>query len=130
MRKNYCAKFTKRFFSFCLTARVPWVGYSNNALKRIKIRLHTVLCVVSLLMNEIKIEYPCAGATYNRPEYGVYSYGVYPRSSVLAGQTRRIFLDSFPTLEEAREAYPDAEFTNRSNYQAPYLNHLPDDGDY
>lgn len=110
-------------------ARVAWVGYSNNALKRIKIRLHTVLCVVSLLMNEIKIEYPCAGATYNRPEYGVYQYSIYPRSSVLAGQTRRIFLDRFPTLEEAQAAFPDAELVG-CGYQPPYLGHLPDDGDY
>lgn len=119
----------KRFFSFCLTARVPWVGYSNNDLKRIKIRLHTVVCVVSLLMNEIKIEYPCAGATYNHPEYGVYQYSIYPRSSVLAGQTRRIFLDRFPTLEEAQAAFPDAELVG-CGYQPPYLGHLPDDGDY
>jgi len=119
----------KRFFSFCLTARVPWVGYSNNALKRIKICLHTVVCVVSLLMNEIKIEYPSAGATYNRAEYGVYQYSVYPRSSVLAGQTRRVWLDSYTTLEEAQAQYPEAEVTT-SCYKAPYLNHLPDDGDY
>ena len=80
-------------------------------------------------MNNIRIEYPSAGATYNRPEYGVYEYGVYGRSSVLAGQTRRIFLDSFPTLEEARAAFPDAQITG-SCYQPPYVNHLPDDGDY
>ena len=105
------------------------MGYSNNALKRIKIRLHTVVCVVSLLMNEIKIEYPSAGATYNRAEYGVYQYSVYPRSSVLAGQTRRVWLDSYTTLEEAQAQYPEAEVTT-SCYKAPYLNHLPDDGDY
>lgn len=80
-------------------------------------------------MDNIQIEYPCVGATYNRPEYGVYKYGVYPRSSVLAGQTRRIFLDRFPTLEKAKAAYPDAKVTS-SHYQPPYLNHLSDDGDY
>ena len=84
--------------------------------------------LIVLAMNKIQIEYPSAGATYNSPEYGVYEYGVYGRSSVLAGQTRRIFLDSFPTLEEAREAFPDARVT-RSCYQPPCLNHLPDDGD-
>ncbi len=80
-------------------------------------------------MSRIQIEYPCAGATYNRPEYGVYQYSVYPRSSVLAGQQRRVWLDSYTTLEEARAEYPDAEVTT-SCYKAPYLNHLPDDGDY
>ena len=75
------------------------------------------------------IEYPSAGATYDRPEYGVYQYGVYPQSSVLAGQTRRQFLDSFPTLEEAKAAYPDAEASS-CGYQPPYLGHLPDDEDY
>ena len=80
-------------------------------------------------MSRIQIEYPCAGATYNRPEFGVYEYSKYPRSSVLAGQTRRFFLDSYLTLEEARAAYPDAKVTS-SCYKAPYLNHLPDDGDY
>lgn len=77
----------------------------------------------------VQIEYPSRGATYNSPEFGVYEYSKYPRSSVLAGQTRRFFLDSYPTLEEARAAYPDAKVTS-SCYQPPYLGHLPDDGDY
>jgi hypothetical protein len=57
----------------------------------------------------IAIEFPSAGATYNRPEYGVYAYGVYERSSVLAGQEKRSFLGSFATLEEARAAFPGAD---------------------
>lgn len=59
-------------------------------------------------MPELTIEYPSAGATYTRDEYGVYRYDVYPDSSVLAGQERRTFLDSFPTLAEAKAAYPGA----------------------
>tara|TARA_X000000950_G_scaffold120509_2_gene151037 strand:+ start:3549 stop:3824 length:276 start_codon:yes stop_codon:yes gene_type:complete len=45
-------------------------------------------------------------------EYGgfsVYELGVYPRSSVLAGQTRKTFLDMFNTLEQAQAAYPRAD---------------------
>ena len=80
-------------------------------------------------MKRTQIEYPCKGATYHNDEYGVYEYSIYPRSSVLAGQTRRVFLDSFTTLEEAKKEYPEAELTS-SCYQEPYLNHLPDDGDY
>lgn len=59
-------------------------------------------------MTQITIEYPSAGATYSRDEYGVYKYDEYPESSVLAGQERRTFLDSFSTLAEAKAAYPDA----------------------
>jgi hypothetical protein len=78
---------------------------------------------------DIRIEFPSTGATYSRLEYGVYEYGVYPRGSVLAGQERRVFLDSFETLEEARADYPHAELSN-SGFQEPSLNHLPDDTDY
>ena len=41
--------------------------------------------------------------------YTVYEYGVYPRSSVLAGQTRKTFIDMFDTLEQAKAAYPKAD---------------------
>lgn len=78
---------------------------------------------------DIRIEFPSKGATYCRQEYGVYSYDEYPRSSVLAGQTRRIFLDSFETLEEAQSKYPEAKVFGCC-YQPPYLNHLPEEGDY
>ena len=57
-----------------------------------------------------KIEYPSAGATYCNYVYGVYEYGVYSESSVLAGQTCRIWVDEFDTLEEAKTAYPQASF--------------------
>lgn len=81
-------------------------------------------------MKDIRIEYPSAGMTYTRNEYGVYEYSEYPRSSVLAGQERRVYLDSFATLEEAKAKYPAAEICDSSGYQPPYLNHLPDDEDY
>lgn len=58
------------------------------------------------------IEYPMSGATYNQDKFGVYEYGTYGRSSVLRGQQRRMFLDSFETLAEALKAYPDAEPTS------------------
>jgi hypothetical protein len=56
-----------------------------------------------------RIEFPSVGRTYARNEYAVYEYGTYPRSSVLAGQMSRTFLDSYDTLEEARAAHPNAE---------------------
>jgi hypothetical protein len=79
-------------------------------------------------MEDIRIEYPSSGATYNTPNYGVYRYDTYPRHSVLAGQRRRQFLDSFPTLEEAQAKYPGAELCG-CGYQPPYLNHLRDEDD-
>ena len=78
------------------------------------------------MKTRIAIEYPSRGATYNRPVYGVYEYGTYPRSSVLAGQEKRMFLDSFDTIEEARKAYPGADETG-CQYKAPSLDHLPDE---
>lgn len=79
---------------------------------------------------DIRIEYPSRGMTYATDEYGVYEYGRYGRGSVLCGQQKRVFLDSFTTLEDAQNAYPQAEVACGSGYQAPSLNHLPDDGDY
>jgi hypothetical protein len=70
--------------------------------------LHRVIIQYMKNINDIQIEFPCVGQTYARNEYGVYEYGVYPRSSVLAGQTRRVFLDSFESLTAARAAYPGA----------------------
>ena len=70
------------------------------------------------------IEYPMSGATYSHNEYGVYDYGEYEPWSVLAGQERRSLLGSFPTLEEARTAYPDAEYGG-SGYREVYIPQAP-----
>ncbi len=79
-----------------------------------------------------KIEYPSRGATYFSEEYGVYEYGTYEGYSVLAGQQKRTFKDSFATLEEAQAAYPDATYDGdgATHRVAPNLSHLPDDEDY
>ncbi len=69
------------------------------------------------------------GATYSSDRWTVYEHGTYERGSVLAGQSRRIWLDDFDTLEEAVIAYPDAVVSTCSTYQPPYLNHLPEDGE-
>ena len=42
-------------------------------------------------------------------EYVVYGHGEYEDSSVLHGQYRRVFLDSFTSLETDKAAYPWAE---------------------
>jgi hypothetical protein len=51
-------------------------------------------------------------------EYLVYGHGTYEASSVLAGQYRRCFIDSYPTLEAAQEKYPDAEVSGSTKYIA------------
>jgi hypothetical protein len=75
---------------------------------------------------ELVIEYPAQGATYAREEYGVYSYDVFPEGSVLAGQERRRFVDSFPTLEEAQQNFPQAHWTGGgSGYRAVPIPETP-----
>ena len=59
--------------------------------------------------------------------FSVYEYGVYPRSSVLAGQTRKTFLDMFTTLEEAQAAYPRADVGCNAAFNT--FDHLRDDVD-
>lgn len=76
--------------------------------------------------HEVTIEFPMRGSTYSESKYGVYGYGTYERSSVLAGQQKRVFLDSFDTLAEAKAAYPKAHADAGCGYKAPYLGHLPD----
>ena len=41
--------------------------------------------------------------------FAVYGHGVYPQSSVLAGQARRTHLDTGDTLEALQEDWPKAE---------------------
>lgn len=77
---------------------------------------------------DLRIEYPARGSTYCRQEYGVYEYGRFGRGSVLAGQTRRIFLGSFATLEEAQAAFPSAT-TSSCGFQPPFVGHLSPERD-
>lgn len=62
--------------------------------------------------------------------YTVKGYDTYPDNSVLAGQTRISFIDSFNTIEAAQEAYPDATLSNKFMEPMNSFNHLSDDGDY
>lgn len=47
---------------------------------------------------------PGGGATYSHGDPTIYFYGTYEDSSVLAGRSRRAFIDSFNTNEEAEAA--------------------------
>jgi hypothetical protein len=57
----------------------------------------------------------------------VYGWGTYPESSVLAGQSRKQFIDSFDTEEQARAFYPEAEGGYRSANNS--VSHLPGEDD-
>jgi len=70
------------------------------------------------------------GATYHHATgFSVYRLDTYPRTSVLAGQQRRVFVDHYQTLAEAQAANPGARLLAGTSYQAPSLHHLSDDGD-
>ena len=77
------------------------------------------------------IERASHGATYqNSPDtWTVYEISRYPRSSVLAGQQRRRWMDDFDSLEAAKAAYPNAKEIGGSTYREPSLAHLPDESD-
>lgn len=66
------------------------------------------------------------GSTYKSDRWTVYEHGTYGRGSVLAGQSRRTWLDDFETLEEAVTAYPEAQVIEGTTYRPPSLNHLPE----
>lgn len=71
------------------------------------------------------IEYPLVNSQETRDEYAVYEYGTYEKSSVLAGQEKRSFRDSFPTLAEAQANYPTAEWWAGSGYREIVIPHEP-----
>jgi hypothetical protein len=73
------------------------------------------------------------GETYSRSTFAVYEHGIYPRSSVLAGQASRRWVEGgFATVEAARAKYPAAKpIAGTTHVPVDQLTaHLPDDGDY
>jgi hypothetical protein len=59
----------------------------------------------------------------------VYGWGTYSSGSVLAGQPKKQFLDSFDTEDEARAAYPDARPGSKWTDPQVSLAHLPGEND-
>ena len=72
--------------------------------------------------------------TINHSRHGdgfdVFGWGVYERSSVLAGQPRKVFLDAFMTLEAAKAEFPTADLSSRSTEPQVCLTHLPGEEDF
>lgn len=79
------------------------------------------------------------GETYPSPEdFTLYAHGSFPESSVMHGRPRRIFVESFDTLEEARDAVAAAGIASKTDFidGSTYIpveslvSHIPDDTDY
>jgi hypothetical protein len=60
-------------------------------------------------------------------KWAVYGWGIYPPSSVLAGQTSKTFIEYFDSETEASIAYPGAEHGYRSANNT--YSHLPGEDD-
>lgn len=60
-------------------------------------------------------------------KWAVYEWGVYPQSSVLAGQTMKRFVEWFDQLRCAQDKYPDAPVGYRDAHNT--YSHLPGEDD-
>lgn len=93
--------------------------------------------VRSLKNAEFTLEYG-RGETYNSGEPTLYAHDEYPSYSVLAGRTRRIWIESWKTVEEALKDLAECgiEFYNMLGGGSTHIpveqmvSHLPDDTDY
>ena len=79
------------------------------------------------------------GETYATGKPTLYGHGRYERSSVLAGQHRRVFIESWDDIDTARAElkaakirYTDLTGTGGTTHVpvAGMVAHLPDDSDY
>lgn len=61
--------------------------------------------------------------------FTVYEFDTYPRSSVLAGQARKRFIDSYKTEAEAVSYWPDAEVADNVRSAHNTYDHLPGEDD-
>ncbi len=59
----------------------------------------------------------------------VFGWSTYERSSVLAGQPRKVYIESFDTLAEAEAAYPGAGISSRWTEPQISVSHLPGEDD-
>jgi cell division protein YceG involved in septum cleavage len=65
--------------------------------------------------------------TIEPDRYGVlvYEWGIYERSSVLAGQERKTFMDGYDSVEDALKQYPSAQVLSGSRPAHNSVMHLP-----
>ncbi len=62
--------------------------------------------------------------------YAVKSIDEFPVGSVMAGQERITFLETFSTIEEAQKAYPEAELSHELLLPSNTFNHLSEENNY
>lgn len=62
---------------------------------------------------------------YANDKFSVFEHSIYPRSSVLSGQPRRVWLDDFDTLAAAQAAFPNADYITGTTYVEPWK-HMTD----
>ena len=60
----------------------------------------------------------------------VYGWGVYPRSSVLAGQQSKKYMDKYGSVELALKDYPNPEGLDHIAEAGKTFDHLSDTPDY
>ncbi len=79
------------------------------------------------------------GETYHTGKPTLYGHGTYGRNSVLRGQPRRVFIESWESVEEAKTElkasklrYTDLTGTGGTTHVSVsgMVAHLPDDSDY
>ena len=58
--------------------------------------------------------------------YNIYGWGVYERGSILAGQQRKSFMNSYHTVDDALKDYPDANVSEGIVPTHNTFDHLPD----
>lgn len=76
-----------------------------------------------------EFDYYTISADKRHEAFNVYGWGEYEESSVLAGQTRKQFIDSFDTLAQAQAAYPQASLSSAWIEPRVSLSHLPGEDD-
>ncbi len=59
----------------------------------------------------------------------LYGWSTYPEGSVLAGQPRKVYLDSFATVEQLLKIHPDAKPGGKWLDPQVNLSHLPGEDD-
>lgn len=73
--------------------------------------------------------FTCEASRHQAGKVSVHGWRPYPSSSVLSGQMAKCYIDTFDTLEEAQEAYPEAGPSHVLLQPQVSLGHLPDSGD-
>lgn len=103
---------------------LPWGKKTADAID------HSKVVMSAKQMEELGFEYVTCEYDAQYQCHTVYGWGHYEDNSVLAGQVKKQYLNSFDTPEDAFEAYPCIEsFHNHKISAGNTFDHLPDDGD-